>query len=227
MTAPTTTWTLIGMTAVAVLCLAAAVMKLRAGHLRKDLAQRSLGLSLGSIGAGLVVFEPTMYKALDSLTGVGNLSALAGQLLVLVAALYARVFLLRLTGTDAAVWPRWLGLAVAAAAVVGGFAAEPVKEYSPVTFTAEYAAARGVPLYWTAFLAYLIYNLGGVVRLSLRYAAMSEQRLMRRGLVLVACGTGFGIAYFAHWGLWLLMMRSGTSIPPGWDLAMRQLLVVS
>jgi hypothetical protein len=65
------------------------------------------------------------------------------------------------------------------------------------------------------------------VRLSLRYAGMSTQPLMRRGLVLVAVGTALGVAYFLYWGVRLLLLRAGHLIPERLDLALRQLLVAS
>lgn len=216
-----------GVTLIAVSCWLVAAVKLRAARRRRDPAQRSLGLSLACIGAGVALFEPVLYRGVDRLAGMANLAALLGQVMVLIAALHARVFLLRLTGTPSRSWRRWCALVLTAAVMTASFAAAPVAEYAPVVFSPAYARSAGVVPYWAAFLAYLVFTLSAVARLSLRYAAMSTQPLMRRGLVLVAVGTSLGIAYFAYWGVRLLVLRAGHVIPDGVDLALRQLLVAS
>lgn len=216
-----------GISVTAAVCALAAVSKLRAARRQDDPAQRSLGLSLAAIAGSLLLFEPPVYRTVDRVSGVPNLAWLLGHLAVLAAALHARVFLLRLTGGRSVTWSRWLVLAATAAVMAAAFSAAAVPEGQPSAFTTGYARAAGVPLYWVAFLGYFTVTLAAVTRLAVRYARLSTSRAMRHGLYLVAVGVLLGLAFFDQWGLRLLLLRSGRQVPPGWDLAVRQLLVAS
>lgn len=179
-------------------------------------SQDALWSSLGSLGAGLTLFSPPGYRGLYRITGIPNIAELAGHTFVLVSASQARSLLIYLEHPEPAPPSvrRQRGLLLlTVAGMTAAFRLAPVDQDSPGSFTRHYASAPWVAEYWAVFLLNLGGTLAATARQSRQLSAQTERPPLRQGLRLIAAGCWLGIAYFAHWGAYLVLRRHGRELP--------------
>jgi hypothetical protein len=183
----------------------------------RDPGVRSFWLATLAIALALSARPAPVYLAISQLTGMPNAARLLDNALILVAAWCVQAFLFHLShGQDrAGAGTRRAGWALAATLVAMAvlFALAPVDADEPAEFTARYGSAPFVLEYRLVFLAFLGYALQNVVRLSWRYAGLSQLPALRAGLRLVAAGGVTGLAWIAQGALLVTARRFGLEHP--------------
>ena len=202
----------------AALCWGAAAYKARAARRRPGTRSLdALWSSLGSLGAALTLFSPPAYRGVYRLTRVPNLAELAGHTLVLISANQARTLLVYLQGTDPrlqrAVDGRRVVLVLTVAGMTVAFRLAPIDRDAPGSFTRQYASAPWVAEYWALFLLNLCATLLQMARQCWQLASLTDRAFLRQGLRLISTGGVLGVAYFLHWGGYLLVRRRGGELP--------------
>ncbi len=175
-------------------------------------------LTLLFLALALTVLLPPVYVAIDRLTGVPNLARLLAHGLVLATGWAVQGFLLQLNYPDGSARRKlhrlgWLS-AGALAVMTTLFALAPVDEES-LEFMKRYADAPYMLEYWLVFLASLGLALSNVVRLSWRYADLTDRAALRLGLRVSAAGGVAGLGYVAHEGFYATARRLGLGYPLG------------
>ncbi len=187
-------------------------------HGSGDPPRRFYWLTLLFLALALTVLLPPVYLASDRLAGVPNLARLLAHGLVLATGWAVQAFLLQLNYPDGSAWRRvrWLGWLTAGALAVMAvlFALAPVDDDS-LEFMTRYADAPFMLEYWLVFLASLGLALSNVVRLSWRYADLTDRVALRLGLRVSAAGGVAGLGYVAHEGFYATARRLGLGYPLG------------
>jgi hypothetical protein len=195
-----------------------------------DPGLRAYWLTVVSLALALTVLVPSVYQAIDRLTGIPNLARLLGNGLGLVTCCSVQAFLAYLSKPvdQARVGIRRLGWTLAAAlgmmAVL--FAAAPVDQEA-VDFIRRYGDAPFVLEYRLVFLSYLGLAAANVARLSWRFARIADRPSLRLGLRLDALGGLVGLIYVAHEGLYVVADRIGFTYPVPNPALVTQFLVGS
>ncbi|WP_163568814.1 MAB_1171c family putative transporter [Fodinicola feengrottensis] len=186
--------------AVTLACLAALVVKTR--ELCRDprnLSMRSLCLVLSGLTVSVGI-QP-FVTAIDQGTGISRLGSFIGQCAVLVAAGAGQVFLIRIyRATPAAEsesrWRHALLLVILAASVVM-FVLSPLDPEKGVGAAGHLSLLPRPYLYLYLYFGYVAVTLVAVIRMCLRYAALTEQKALRTGLRILVAGCTAGLAYIA------------------------------
>jgi hypothetical protein len=183
-------------------------------------AQRiAMWLGILALALAATMFQPAVYRAFDEVVGVPNLAELVGHGLILVSAWQGHAILVFLIHPRrSARWRTWVYgalVAVVVAVMAIFFNLAPVDQEAPQTFTAVYAGAPYIVPYWLAFLAMVNYLLADIVRLVARYGSRSPNEHVRLGLHLVAVGGTFGVGYWLHWSIYLVLRQAQMPIPNG------------
>lgn len=190
--------------------------------------RRAHWLTLFALALALTVRLPTVYLALDRLTGIPNLALLFEHSLVLIAAWAVQEFLFHLNypGGQARRGARihdWLLLG-ALVAMSCLFALAPVDQ-EELDFWRRYAETPFVLEYRLVYLAALGAGLANEMRLSWRYAALSSRVTLRVGLRLVATGGLVGLGYVSHEAFYVISRRAGLTYPLDRPELVREVLI--
>jgi hypothetical protein len=169
-------------------------------HLR-DSAQRANCASLFAVGLSMTVFHPPIYRAVDRLTGVPNLSRLLGNSLGVIGAWTFQPVIVRLLRYPerkrGALGSIWLMIGtLASMAFFFSRASVPVE--APTDFQVRYSTAPYVAEYRLVVLAYI-----GLLVLQIFFRSIQNGRVIRSipqmhlrvQARLQTLGWGLGVAY--------------------------------
>jgi membrane-associated phospholipid phosphatase len=192
---------------------AAAIGKLPALRRQPDnRALRAYWLALLALAVAVTVLLPPIQLAVDHATGVPNLARLLGHSLALVNACAAQAFLLYSSYQVPSARPRvrrrgW-ALAVTLALMGALFILGKVQNET-LDFIGRYGTATPILVYWLIFLTYLGLALVDVVRLSWRWARLTDQAVLGLGLRVTAAGGVIGLCYVGYDLLFLAASHFG------------------
>ncbi len=193
-----------------------------------DWSVRTLWLTLLALAVTLTLLLPPVYLAVGGLFAVPNLARLLAHGLTLVASWSVQAYLSYLNYPEIEAHPgvRRSGLILLGALVLLTlfFVLAPLDEEA-LDFMTRYASAPFVLEYRLVFLLYLGFALVNVVRLSWRYAGMTDRPALDLGLRMIVAGAIAGLGYIAHEGARSVAARLGTGYPIGDPDALTQLLV--
>jgi hypothetical protein len=166
-----------------------------------DPARRALAAMLASIAFGLALGTPSIYAWLDRLTGVPNLARILSHLGIVTLCLSGQLLLLHLALPPHAVRRRhrlqriFLGIYVAVAVImVALFVAAPV-DVDTSDFYGLYGEHPLVGAYVGVYMTYLGAGFGNLAGLAWVYRTRTNRPLLRNGLLLIALGSPFAVAY--------------------------------
>jgi hypothetical protein len=187
------------MVVVTVSCLAALAAKVH--DLRRapdDRPLRALCLLLAGL-AGSVGIQPVV-PLLDRTTGISMLGGFLGECAVLVAAGAGQVFLIRVYNPEQPARPksqrRYRLLVATLATMAVMFVLGPPDPGSPpITPTGHLSLLPQPYLYLYLYSAFLGGTLVAVLRMTLRYATLTDQRFLRLGLRTLTVGSVVGLVY--------------------------------
>lgn len=181
-----------------------------------DGSKDTLWAGLLFLALAVTILLPPVSLAIDRLSHIANVTRLLGHAFVLVAAWAVQVYLLQLNFPDE--WGRWKirrrisALAGTLAFLLMFFVLAPVhKEASD--FWGRYGSAPFVLPYRLVFVGYLGWALVTVVRLSWRYAGITDHPATALGLRVVVLGAIVSLGYCLHEGLRVIASAFGLANP--------------
>lgn len=159
---------------------------------------------------------PVIYLAFDRLTGVANLARLIAHFGIIGFAVSVQILLLHWTVSEprpSRTWRRLASVTVTAVAMTVLFTLAPVDE-STTEFTVRYGDAPYVAPYMVVYLGYFIFALVDIIRLSWRYARLTQRPFLRLGLRLVTFSAGFGVVYCVEKAAYISARAADLSLLP-------------
>src|SRR6266496_28636 len=178
----------------------AVIYKLR--DLRKDphnLALRALCAALAFPALAYTLAAPWISVRVDDALGVPNVATLLIYGSDVVHTAFAQLLLLAWTHPREQVWARFrwrvLVVGIALASMAALFLMASVPKERPTDFNEVYATTPYVTEFLLVFYVTFGASMAALGRLCWRYAGMVGRLWLRRGLRLVAVGTGFGLGY--------------------------------
>jgi hypothetical protein len=172
---------------------------------RRDPAVRAFWLSLLFLALALTALLPPLAKWIDDIAGIGNLSRLLGNCVVLIAAWAVQIFVFlnldyRRDGARARIQLASWALVGVLVGMTGLFVLAPV-HHEAADFWRRYGTAPFMLEYRILYLAYLGLAVINIVRHSWHYAGIADRPSLALGLRFVAIGGLLGGGYVAHEGL--------------------------
>ncbi len=173
-----------------------------AGWWPRKPTQRSIVAAIGLLALGLTILTPQVYRWLDSLTGIPNLSRLIGNGCGVVAGWVIsplRTRLLRRGDGQGILSSPWLMLTVLVATTVLFWLA-PVDQSEPGDFASHFAHSGFVVAYRALLMGYVGTVLGQLCwaswrnRTRLSTALRGQYLLLRNRLHVAGCGCGTAFA---------------------------------
>jgi hypothetical protein len=169
---------------------------------RHDPAVRAFWLSLLFLALALTVLLPPLAKWIDEIAGIGNLSRLLGNCVVLIAAWAVQVFVFlnldyRRDGARARIRLASWSLVGVLVGMTGLFILAPV-HHEAADFWQRYGMAPFMLEYRVLYLAYLGLAVINIVRHSWHYAGIADRPSLALGLRFVAIGGLLGGGYVVH-----------------------------
>ncbi len=201
----------------------AVIYKLR--DLRKDphnLALRALCAALTFPALAYTLAAPWISVRVDDALGIPNVATLLIYGSDVVHTAFAQLLLLAWTHPHGQVWARFrwrvlaVGLALAGMATL--FLMASVREERPTDFNEVYATTPYVTEFLLVFYVTFGASMAALGQLCWRYAGMVGRLWLRRGLRLVAVGTGFGLGYCVCEMIYISARLAGEN-PRAWNIA--------
>lgn len=201
------------------------LVKLRALHWRvRGAAQRANCASLLTVALAMTVFHPPVYRAIDRVTGVPNLSRLLGNSLGVAAAWLFQPVIVRLLRYPehqrGVLSSGWLMVgAIAVMTLLFSRASVPIE--APTDFQARYSTAPYIAEYRLVLLAYIGLLVAQIFSRSLqnghvvRSIPQAHLRLQAR---LQTIGWGLGVAYAGIEIGYILLALLGLVPPNGYPM---------
>lgn len=178
---------------------------------------RLMTLAFGLLAAGATVHVPAASAALDTATGVANLShPVTHGLVVLSAACVYGLVAGLVHGAElnpAAQRWRLITAAVSVAAMLALFALSTADEVPNQEWTEDNAGDPWLVPYWALYTANLGAALASTTGLSWRHAARTPRRTLRFTLTVLGAGAAAGLLYLAHKAA---VIATATLDPDGW-----------
>lgn len=190
--------------------------------------RRALVALLACLAWAPAVNTPAIYTRFDELVGVPNIARLVAHFGIIGFAVSVQILLLHWTVDQPSrrrTWIRLLSVTAAAAAMAVFFVLAPLDVSLTSEFTVRYSNAPYMAEYMLVYLGYFILALVDILRLSWRFAGLTQQPFLRIGLRMVSYGAVFGLAYCIEKGLYIATSNAGIElISPGVQDAMSPLL---
>jgi len=201
----------------------AVIYKLR--DLRKDphnLALWALCAALTFPALAYTLAAPWISVRVDDALGIPNVATLLIYGSDVVHTAFAQLLLLAWTHPRQQVWVhfRWrvLVVALALASMAALFLMASVPEERPTDFNEVYATAPYITEFLLVFYVTFGASMAVLGRMCWRYAGMVGRLWLRRGLRLVAIGTGFGLVYCICEMIYIGARLAGEN-PRAWHMA--------
>lgn len=185
---------------------------------RSDPVHRSHWFATLTLALCLTILAPPVYAGIDRLSGVPNISRLISNSLAVLTAWILQPFLIGIIGYRERIWGLWRSVWTVVATLslmTGLFVLAPIDQTETHNFTGRYGSAPFMLEYRLIFIAYMGLVSWELLRLSRRHARRASQPALRIYLGLHTVGWAFGVAYFAHEGLYAIMREFKLEYPVG------------
>src|SRR6266498_521440 len=165
----------------------------------RDLALWALCAALAFPALAYTLATPWLSAHLDHAVGIPNVATLLIYGSDVVHTAFAQLLLLAWTHPREQVWVRFrwrlLAVGLALAAMASLFLMAEVPTERPIDFDAAYTTTPYVTEFLLVFYITFGVSMAALGWLCWRYAGMVGRLWLRRGLRLIAVGTGFGLGY--------------------------------
>jgi hypothetical protein len=179
--------------------------------------------ALALLAVTFTVSVPSVWSALDRITGVNNIAALVAHLCVVGFSTVVQVLLVWWASPAEIALrrsrPRLFFLGSVAAVLLCLFVTAGPTESHSTDFVATYTSRPSIAVYLVTYLVAFGTGLVDIVRLCWPYSRLVDRGSLRLGLRTTAVGAGIGLLYCAARGLDIV------GVAAGWDVRQWEFLV--